>query len=321
MVKSRAERKRMEKQTKKKRRWPRVLGIIILIGFAISLGTLYKAYIDVAKTTNNMYTEVENKQEKRKKAIDINSEKEPFSVLLMGIDTGAMGSASQGRSDTMMILTVNPEEGESVITSIPRDTYTEIAGRGTMDKINHAYAFGGPSMSINTVQNLFDIPIDYYVDVNMKGLTDIIDTFGGIEIIPNFTFAQGGYYFTEGVPTKLDGASALEYSRMRKQDPHGDYGRQERQRQIIEASLQKAASFSTIKNYQNVLSTLENNMSTNLTFNQMMDIFGNYRTAANNIKQEQLSGTGQMIDGIYYEIIPDEEISRISEVLKEQLEI
>lgn len=321
MVKSRAERKQIEKQTKKKRRWPKVLGIIILIGLAIGLGTLHKAYTDVAKTTDNMYTEVEDKEDRREKSLDINSGDDPFSVLLMGVDTGTMGRASQGRSDTIMLLTVNPKEGQSVITSIPRDTYTEISGRGTMDKINHAYAFGGPSMSINTVQNLFDIPVDYYVDVNMQGLTDIIDTFGGIEVIPNFTFTQGGYYFTEGVPIQLDGASALEYSRMRKQDPQGDYGRQERQRQIIEASLQKAASISTIMNYQSVLSTLENNMSTNLTFNEMIDIFGNYRAAASNIKQEQLSGTGQMINGVYYEIIPDEEISRVSEVLKGQLEI
>lgn len=178
----------LKKKIKKKRRWPKVLGIIILIGFAIGLGTLYKAYTDVAKTTNNMYTKVEDKEEKREKSLDINSGDSPFSVLLMGVDTGMMGRAYQGRSDTLMLLTVNPKEKQSVITSIPRDTYTEIIGRGTMDKINHAYAFGGPSMSINTVQNLFDIPVDYYVDVNMQGLTDIIDTFGGIEVTPNLVY-------------------------------------------------------------------------------------------------------------------------------------
>lgn len=309
---------------KKKSRRRRILTIVVLFLVAVVAGLgimVWKVYNDVTSTADTMYTEVEDKEEIRPSAIDVDSGEEPFSVLLLGVDTGDSGRTEQGRSDTMMVMTVNPNTNQSTIVSIPRDTYTEIIGRGTMDKINHAYAFGGPSMSMNTVQSLFDIPIDYYVDVNMQGLKDIIDALGGIEVTPTLTFSYEGYHFTEGQSVTLDGDAALAYSRMRYDDPEADYGRQERQRQVIAASMRKVASFSSIMNYQSVLGTLENNMSTNLAFDDMVDIFNHYRGAAGNIEQTQLSGSGEMINGIYYEIVPDEEISRVSNILKEQLEI
>lgn len=316
--------KRSDKHRKKKSRGRRILIVIVLFLAAVAavLGLMvWKVYNDVTTTADTMYTEVENKEEKRLQAVNVDDGQEPFSVLLLGIDTGDKGRSEQGRSDTMMVMTINPSTNQSTIVSIPRDTYVEIAGRGTMDKINHAYAFGGPSMSMNTVQNLFDIPIDYYVDVNMQGLKDIIDALGGIEVTPFLTFSYEGYDFTNGQPVTLDGDAALAYTRMRYEDPEGDYGRQERQRQVIAASMRKVATFSSIMNYQSVLGTLENNMSTNLAFSDMVDIFNHYRGAAGNIEQAQLSGSGQMINGVYYEIIPDEEISRVSDLLKEQLEI
>ncbi|WP_028273555.1 LCP family protein [Atopococcus tabaci] len=317
---SRSDRYNKKKRKSKTRRIITVIAVILLFIVA-GLGVLaFKVYNDVTSTTENMYAEVE-KEEVRPEAVNVDSGQEPFSVLLLGVDTGDLGRTEQGRSDTMMVMTVNPNTNESTIVSIPRDTYTEIIGRGTMDKINHAYAFGGASMSINTVQNLFDIPIDYYVEVNMKGLKDIIDAVGGVEVTPTLTFSYEGYSFTEGVPVTLDGDAALSYSRMRYDDPNGDYGRQQRQRQVIEAVIKKVASFSSIMNYQGVLGTLENNMATNLSFPEMVDIFNHYRGAASNINQVQLTGTGQKMNGIYYDIIPDEELQRVSDILKEQLEI
>lgn len=311
------------KKKRKKLKHQRSFGGAALILLVVAAGLSivgWKVYNDVTSTTNNMHAEVEI-DEKRTQTVDVKSGQEPFSVLLMGIDNGDTGQMDKGRSDTMMVMTVNPTMNETSIVSIPRDTYTELAGHGTMDKINHAYAFGGPSMSINTVQNLFDIPIDYYVNVNMRGLRDIIDAIGGVQVTPNFSFTKSGYIFTEGVPLTLDGDGALAYSRMRKQDPRGDYGRQERQRQVIEAAVKKTASFSSIMNYQSILGSFEDNMSTNLTFSEMLDIFNHYRSATRNINQVQLSGYGEYIDGIYYEVIPDEETDRVSNLLKEQLEI
>ena len=310
---------RSPKKEPKKRKGLKTFLIIILILF-IALGLfVWKIYSDVAGTTEKIYKDVKT-DEVRESSIDI-SKKDPFSILLLGVDTGDLGRTEQGRSDTMMVMTVNPNLEEATIVSIPRDTRTEIVGNGTTDKINHAYAFGGTPMSVNTVQSMLDIPIDYYVEVNMQGLKDIIDAVGGVDITSPLTFSYEGYNFTENVTTSLDGKAALAYSRMRYDDPEGDYGRQERQRQVIQATVEKVASLSTISNYKDILGTLEKNMQTNLDFDDMLKIFNNYRSAAGNIEQVQLKAEGTTIDGIYYGIVSDEEMNRVSSLLKVQLEL
>lgn len=309
---------------KKKRKTPLKkigcgIGIVFIILLIVVGGFIWKVYSDVTSTTDEMYQEVE-KEEVRPEPVEVKN-KEPFSVLLLGVDTGDLGRTEQGRSDTMMVMTVNPNTNQTKIVSIPRDTYTEIIGRGTMDKINHAYAFGGVSMSVNTVQNLLDIPIDYYVEVNMQGVKDIVDALDGVQVTPPISFDYEGYSFVEGQPTTLDGNAALAYSRMRYEDPNGDYGRQARQRQIIVAAMNKVASLSTIMNYQGVLGTLENNMQTNLTFDNMLSVFNNYRGAVSNVEQIQLTGTGTTIGGVYYAIPDETELTEVSNLLQEQLEL
>ena len=316
MPKSRAERNK----NKPKNRMGKIIGGILLILVSVLGVFVWKIYSDVTTTTDKIYTEVE-KEDKRKKPVIVDDGDDPVSVLIMGIDTGDYGRVEKGRSDTMMVMTVNPKDKKSVILSIPRDTLTEIVGRETKDKINHAYAFGGPSMAINSVQNLLDIPIDYYVSVDMSGMKQLIDAVGGVSVTPPLTFTQDQYTFNEGVTQHLDGDEALAYSRNRKQDPEGDYGRQARQRQIIEASMKKVASFSSILNYQKVLGSMENNMKTNLSFNDMVDLFQHYRGAASSVKQDQLKGEGTMIDGIYYDIVSEQEIDRASSLLKENLKM
>ena len=104
------------------------------------------------------------------------------SLFFNGIDTGDLGRTEQGRSDTTMVVTINPKENKSTMISLDRDILTDIVGNDTQDKLNHAYAFGGAEMAINTVQELLDIPIHHYVSINMKGLKDLIDAVGGIEV-------------------------------------------------------------------------------------------------------------------------------------------
>lgn len=294
--------------------WVSSILVLILIGAGVYV---YKVYSDVRETTIKVYKKVE-KEEVREEPVDIDKG-HAFSILLLGIDTGDMGRTEQGRSDSLMVLTINPNTNETNILSIPRDTYTEIVGHGTIDKINHAYAFGGTSMTINTIQKMLDIPIDYYVEVDMRGIKEIVDAVGGVNVNNNLDFTYEGTTFKVG-DQHLNGELALKYARMRYDDPKGDYGRQGRQRQIIEAVVKKAATFSTIVNYQGILNSLENNVKTNLTFDDMVDIQGKYRGAAKNIGQIQMQGTGQMIDGVSYQIVSPEELTKISKQLKEQLE-
>lgn len=292
--------------------------IMLVVGFFV-----WQAYRDVRSTTDDMYEEADAQEQhssREEKPLNVDSGEDPFSVLILGVDTEEVDSMV-GRSDTMMLMTVNPNEERSSIVSIPRDTYTEIVGRGHQDKINHAHAFGGASMAVNTVQNLFDVPVDYYVSVNMESMQQIIDAIGGVTITPPLTFTQGEYTFTEGQPMTMNGSQALAYSRMRKSDPEGDYGRQFRQRQVIESTMRSLASLDSIRNYSTILGAMSENMRTNMSFDDMVDMFNNYRSSANEVEQLQLSGQGTYIEGIYYDIIPDEEINRVRSHLMSELEL
>ena len=108
---------------------------------------------------------------------------------------------------------------------------------------------------------------------------------------------------------------------MRYDDPTGDYGRQGRQRQVIEAVVKKAATFSTLTNYKDILNALQNNMKTNLTFDNMYDIQAKYKAAAGNIEQVQMQETGEMINDISYQIIAPDELARVSGILRNNLEL
>lgn len=301
----------------------RIVLFFILILTVAGGYVAWQVYSDVKNTTDDMYEGVEDQEAhaaRQDKPVDVNGGEDPFTVLLMGIDNDG-DNVEYGRSDTMMLVTVNPNTEKTSILSIPRDTYTEIVGRGTKDKINHAHAFGKASMAMNSVQNLLDVPVDYYLSVNMESMQQMVDAVGGITVTPPLSFSQGNYQFTEGQPTHMNGPEALAYTRMRKKDPNGDYGRQFRQRQIIEGAMKSVASIDSIMNYRDILGTMGNTMKTNMSFSEMQDLFANYRSAASSIEQDQLSGSGTMMNGVYYEIIPNEEIARVQNQLKTELEI
>ena len=262
---------------------------------------------------------MERTQGERTKPVDLDKQ-ESFSVLLMGIDTGDLGRVDQGRSDTMMVATVSPEDRKTTIVSIPRDTYVDIVGHDTKDKINHAYAFGGAAMAMDTVQKYVGIPIDHYVSINMKGLKELVDAVGGVEVNNDFTFSQDGYDFTIGKIT-LDGDQALSYSRMRYEDPNGDYGRQGRQRKIVEGVAKKVLSLNGVSNYQPILNTLESNMKTDMSFDEMKKIALDYRDAFSTIKQDQLQGESFMQNNISYQKVSDQELDRVKKELKDQMNL
>ena len=291
---------------------------VLVIGL---IGVAAKLYFDVSNSINETYQSVERDREDRLRENDVDlSQKDSFSVLLMGIDTGDLGRVEQGRSDTMMVATISPQDNQTTVVSIGRDSYVDIVGQGTTDKINHAYAFGGPAMAMNTVEKFLDIPIDHYVSINMAGLKDLVDAVGGIEVDNEITFSQDGFDFAIG-RTSLNGEQALAYSRMRYEDPNGDYGRQERQRKIVEGIVKKVLSLDGITQYQTILNAVEQNMKTDMSFDDMRTLAFNYRSAFQTIKQDQLQGEGFMQDGISYQRVSDEELARVQKELKAQLNL
>lgn len=301
----------------KKKKW--LIWILSIIGvLLIGIGTYaYSLYSSVEKTVSSIHKPIDrDKSEKRTEEVKFHNQ-DPISVLLLGVDER---EGDKGRSDTMIVLTVNPTKKSTQMVSIPRDTRTEIIGKGKVDKINHAYAFGGPEMAINTVEHFLDIPIDYFIQVNMESFREIVDAVGGVSVNNTLKFSYGGYTFNKGQIT-LDGKEALAYSRMRYEDPNGDFGRQNRQRQIIKAVIDKGASFSSISKFDDILAVIGKNIRTNMTFNEMVDIQKNYKDARFNLQQTQIDGKGTKIDGIYYYIVSDEERTELSTMLKEHLQI
>lgn len=238
----------------------------------------------------------------------------PFSVLLLGIDTGDLGRTDKGRSDVVMVMTVNPTTERMTLTSIPRDTYTEIIGKGFKDKINHAYAFGGVEMSKATVENLVGSPIEHYIAVNMAGLKDIVDAVGGVEVVPPTSFEIEGVTFEGGVPTHLDGEKALAYARERYTSG-GDYARQGRQREIIEAVLNKANPQESLANFQKLFTAMAKNIETDLDFTEWMALYNHYKAMGPTLEMYQLQGEGQMIDGVYYDVSDESSLAQLQERL------
>jgi polyisoprenyl-teichoic acid--peptidoglycan teichoic acid transferase len=305
------------RKNKKKRIWLRVIGIVGLL-LVLGVGAyVFSIYQSVTKTAETIHEPIERKvSEKRIEEVEL-VEKEPFSVLMLGVDER---KGDRGRSDTMIVLTVNPNMNSVKMLSIPRDTRTEIIGRGFEDKINHAYAFGGVEMSMNTVENFLDIPIDYYLQINMEGFKDIVDAVGGVTVTNDLDFKVGSNHFPIGDVT-LNGDQALAFSRMRYEDPRGDFGRQLRQRQIIQAVLKEGASLSTLTNYDEIFAALGKNIKTNLTLGEIMDIQKHYKNAAKDINQLTVKGSGTKIDSIYYLMVANEEKERLQAELKEHLEL
>ena len=290
-----------------------IFGIILVLFLAV-VGMGAKLYWDVSKSMDKTYETVERS---KKSQVNLNN-KEPFSVLLLGIDTGDDGRVEQGRSDTTIVATVNPRDKQTTLVSLARDTYVDIPGQGKQDKLNHAYAFGGASLAMDTVENYLNIPINHYVSINMAGLKELVNAVGGIEVNNNLTFSQDGYDFTTG-KISLDGEQALSYSRMRYEDPNGDYGRQERQRKVIEGIVQKVLSLNSVSNYQEILTAVSDNMKTDLSFDDMKKIALDYRSAFGKVKQDQLQGTGFMQDGVSYQRVDEQELTRVQQELKNQL--
>ncbi|WP_275417854.1 LCP family protein [Fervidibacillus albus] len=299
---------------KKRRKLLLMIGFVMLV---IGVGYGYQVYTSATNTLEKMHEPIKRDTTIRKEAISV-QEKDPFSVLLLGVDERPN---DVGRSDTMIVVTVNPEDNSMKMLSIPRDTYVSIFGRGEKDKINHSYAFGGVEMAVNTVESFLGIPIDYYVKVNMEGFKDVIDALDGVTVENDMELTHGKYHFPKG-QIELTGNEALVFSRIRYEDPRGDFGRQIRQKQIIEAIINKAANISTLWKYSDLFEAFGDNVKTNFTFSEIVELQKAYSDVRKNIEQLRFEGRdGGFIGDYWYYFADSEEVQTLSNILKEHLDL
>ena len=291
------------------KKWKLALIIVGIFVLAI-IGYAGYQYLQV-KDTISKITE-EGVIDAPEKEINI----EPFTLLLLGID---QSEGDKGRSDTIILLSVNPETKTTKMLSIPRDTRTEIIGRGTTEKINHSYAYGGVKMTVETVENFINVPIDYYATVNMASFASIVDTVGGIEVNNDMDLKTDAGNFPKG-KVKLDGDDALIFSRIRHEDPRGDFGRQTRQRLVLEAIMAKAKNPKILLSINEVLDIAGDSIKTNLTESDIMKFPKLYSKIGSSIEQLQFTkGSGKIIDGLWYYVMDETEVDEISKSLNDNL--
>ena len=239
---------------------------------------------------------------------------EPFTVLLMGIDSTdeVLEKNAIANGDTLILVTFNPKTLNATMLSIPRDSYVPIScwSGNPENKITHAAAYGNDCM-INTIQNYFDIQIDYYAKINFKGLVKLVDAVGGVEVDVPKTLctddsSRGGNICIQPGRQVLNGEQALVFARNRKQLEDGDFGRARHQQEIIMALVNKMKEIKDVKTFMNILDTISNSMDTNLTTKQILSFYNVGKDIIKkslssddadlvNIQQLYLSGTGQMI--------------------------
>ncbi len=198
---------------------------------------------------------------------DINKEvdvtEEAFNIYISGIDTyGKITSVS--RSDVNIVATVNPSTNEIVLTSIPRDYYVQLHGTtGYKDKLTHAGVYG-IEKSVQTIEDLLEIDINYYIKVNFTSLIKVVDELDGITVNSNYSFTSlDGYRYKKG-ENNLNGKEALSFVRERKAFKDGDRVRGENQQLVLEAIINKALSPKIITKYNGLLNSLKGSFVTNM---------------------------------------------------------
>ncbi|MDR1012842.1 MAG: LCP family protein [Lactobacillales bacterium] len=340
---------------------------ILAVFEAIAAGVGLKLYIDAKKVMNKTYIQIKRKSKAKEEIIKATK---PFSILLLGIDSGDAlerdGGKWGGRSDSIILATVNPKSKQTTVVSFPRDLYVELDGpddneyTGMKDKINHAFARGEEGMSMDTVSKLMGaFPINYCIAINMIGMAELVDAVGGITIEAKFGTIDGkhldkvpvpddlaiskgmlesdeamnaweasayGYDFpaifqwiSEG-KQKMNGRTALNYARFRH-DGDGTYGRDQRQRDVLQKLLEKLFSLNSFIKYKKIFKTVGSNVRTILNWNDLVRIRKTYPFSVfKKAVSLQLPGIGDTIDGVSYQLVPKNILLQAQNYMRQQME-
>ena len=277
---------------------------------------------------------------------------EPFTMLLMGVDTKGDITETSGLGDSLTLVTFNPETLNVTILSIPRDTFVPISCyKNVKSKITHA-ASGGDKCMISTIQNFFDVNIDYYVKINFTGLISIVDALGGIDVDVPYSFCESDEdrmfknpIFLEKGYQHLNGRQALGLSRNRKNYPtcgakwnqgtRNDFVRGQNQQRVINAIINKIKTVRSVDQFYALMDAVGGSIVTNMDRKQILSFYNLFKnilttsadlTDDNNIMEMQklyLNGKGAMIqDGIMtsmnlYEYIPStQSLNAIKKAMK-----
>ncbi|HEM5252126.1 TPA: LCP family protein [Streptococcus suis] len=305
---------------------------LAIVGLTLGAGLIYGASLLYFSTGTISKTYKQLDGEKEITPIDAI---EPLTILLMGVDMDQAtrgGDWEGGRSDSMILVTVNPKTKETNMMSLTRDIMVEIAeangeSSGTVEKLNHSYSYGQAPMAIATIEKMMDITIDRYIEINMDGLVELVDAVGGIEVNNTLGFpisiSEHEPAYTSIVQPGqqlVNGDQALVYARMRYDDPEGDIGRQRRQREVITAIIKKLLQLDGLTQYKKILTAISINMRTNIEISPatIPSLLG-YKDSVSKLNSYQLRGVDQMVDEIYYQLPTSEHLLEMQNILKKSI--
>jgi polyisoprenyl-teichoic acid--peptidoglycan teichoic acid transferase len=307
---------------KKKRRKRIFIWIIMPILILVLSGAGYATFLykKAESVVNNSYKPVDTTSKREKK---VDPKMDNISILLIGIDESKSRKGIGTRTDALMVATLNKKNHSIKLLSIPRDSYVHIPEKDIYTKITHAHAYGGTKLTIETVQELLDIPIDYYVKMNFYAFIDVVNALDGIQVEVPYSISEkdsedhhNAIRLKPGLQT-LDGEEALALARTRHKD--NDIMRGMRQQDILKAIIKKAASVNSITKEGKVIDAIGDNMATNLTFNEMKSLTQYVTTGKVNIESLKLDGTDDYINKIYYYKLDETSLENNIQLLKEQL--
>lgn len=315
-----------KQQKRKKLRRRRIRWIVFPILIILLSGVAYGAsLINKAESVmNESYTPVDRESSRETKVDPL---EDNFSILFIGVDDSEVRDFNSGsRSDALIVATFNKKAKSVKLLSIPRDSYVYVPEIGREDKITHAHANGGAKSTIETVEGLLDIPIDYYVKMNFNAFIDVIDTLGGIEVEVPYSFSEkdsedrhNAIYLEEGLQ-ELNGEEALALARTRYHD--NDIERGKRQQEILKAIMKKAISVKAITKIDDVMEAVGDNMATDIPFGDMK-AFLNYASAGTNLDIETmtLAGADDYAGKMYIYSLDEEELDNTILELKVHLDL
>lgn len=260
----------------------------------------------------------------------------PFTMLIAGIDSRTDDIDDISRGDSNIIVSFNPITGRITTLTTPRDSYVTIACTGGKDKLTHAAAYGGTDCTKKTLENIYNIKIDYVLRINFVGVVEIVNSLGGIEVDvpinqvnandPNVCEqdshgVKGTICWVEGKVNQFNGEQALAFARNRYNQDGGDFYRGKNQQIIIEAILKKATKINNLDTINKLLQVASKHISTNLDKNDMTELYEIVLSMGTSLDIEKLyisGGTG-MIGGASMTFPSDEDIAYASYRMKVNL--
>ena len=249
----------------------------------------------------------------------IERDEQVLHIMIMGVDRRADDT---GRSDTLMVLTVNKNTGKAELMSVPRDTRVRIEDHG-YDKINHAYAYGGPKLTRSTVEQLLGIPMDYYALIDLSSFEEIIDAIDGIDIdVEKRMYYEDPWDDNGGLVIDLypgmqhmTGDKAIQYVRFR--DGEGDIGRIGRQQHFMKAVMAKLLTPSTLPKLPKIIEVISNTLETDMPLSEMVALSQLLpQVREQGLESEMIPGTPAFLADVSY-WLPD--ILSLREMVAEEM--